>query len=297
VHTRVANQNEMATSFRFKDDVRRIFEQGKERAFVDQCGTEFVYGRRTGGEFYALFEYEFSSSEEEKRFSSAIEASGVGWKAANNASQEMAKFNMSAKIHVKVLRLGGSGPLPQISNLVDYGEKLPEIVASAGGAPVTLELITKDYSGVEPLDIKFNPELTARQFYVINAIAKNKDDAHEMLNTVRYVRKNSDLFILDSPEDIDRAELHLTEFINKQSDAAVSCFHDLWQGCRIPELAFPDVKIPKRRWEGSNQCNRSYTWSAEEKACCRVIKRMECVLVDANEQCLAHEIKKEKQCL
>ncbi|MBF0440828.1 MAG: hypothetical protein HQK54_02890 [Oligoflexales bacterium] len=297
VQARFSNQMELASSFTFKQEALDLLKKGKQKEFVEQCGNEFVYGRRTGGEFYALYEYEFSSSEEEKRFSSAVSASGAAWKASANINSELSKFNMSAKVHVKVYRLGGSGAIPEIENLAEYGRKFPEIVAAINGSPVTLELITKDYTGVGPLESAANPALIERQKYVINNIAKNRDQASEKLATVRYVKMNLDKFEQVSVDELNKNDLDLVSYINKQNDAAVACFEDIWAGCILPETKFPPVNIPNRKWDNSNRCPRGYSWDDPSAACCRIESKVSCSLEGSNGECIGYETKREKVCL
>jgi hypothetical protein len=297
VHAKVANQMELSSSFRFKQEALDLLKNGKQKEFVEQCGSEFVYGRRTGGEFYALFEYEFSSSEEEKRFSAAISASGMGWKASANINSELAKFNMAARVHVKMFRLGGNGSLPEVSNLADYGRKFSEIVSTVNGSPVTLELITKDYTGVMPLDVAPNPALIERQKYVINSIAKNRDEASEKLATIRYVKVNLEKFEPVSIEQLNKGDLDLVAYINRQNEAAVACFENIWTGCSLPQASFPGVYIPNRKWDASNRCPRTYSWDETSGACCRVESKVVCSLEGPSGECIAYETKREKVCL
>jgi hypothetical protein len=297
VHAKVANQMELSSSFRFKREAMDLLKKGKQKEFVDQCGNEFVYGRRTGGEFYALFEYEFSSSEEEKRFSAAVSASGAGWKASASINKELAKFNMSARVHVKMFRLGGNGSLPEVENLADYGRKFPEIVAAVNGSPVTLELITKDYSGVMPLDVAPNPALIERQKYVVNNIAKNRDEASEKLATIRYIKVHLEKFDPISTEQLNKYELDLVNYINRQHEGAVACFENIWAGCTLPQVTFPSVTIPSRKWDASNRCPRPYSWDDMGSACCRIESKVMCSLEGPTGECIGFETRREKVCL
>ncbi len=297
VHAKVANQMELANSFSFKPEAIALLKRGKMRDFVEQCGNEFVYGRRTGGEFYALFEYDFSSSEEEKRFSAAINASGAGWKASSNINRDLAKFNMSASVQVKMFRLGGSGSLPEIENLSDYSRKFPEIVSAVQGSPVTLELITKDYSGVTPLDHAPNPALIERQKFIVSSIAKSRDEAAEKIATIRYIKQHPDDFELHDLDQLSKADADLISFINVQNSAAVACFENIWTGCSLPNLNFPIVSIPNRKWDASNRCPVSYAWDSQNNACCRNEPKVSCEVTDAAGSCVILGSKNDKVCL
>ncbi|MBI2603055.1 MAG: hypothetical protein HYW48_08360 [Deltaproteobacteria bacterium] len=250
VHARVGNQLELATSFRLKEKAATLLASDKE-GFVRNCGNEFVYGRRTGGEFYAVFEYEFHSAQEEKRFNTAIEASGFGWKASGNINQELAKFNMSARVHVKMLRFGGIGPLPDIKDLQDYGSKFGTVVSAMTGSPVTLELITKNYDGVEPFDISGYASSLTRQNRMIKQLAEAIEGAYESRRSIIYVKRNSHVFEDFDESHLSKAEVNLSRFINIYEQAVVDCFENYVNGCSIPQESYPSAPVLPERKKGT----------------------------------------------
>ena len=128
VHTRVSNQLDIASSFKLKPHALALAKLDAGASFSDQCGTEFVYARRTGGEFYAVFEFEFHSREEEKHFDAAVNASGFGWKASSQINRDLAKFNMTSRINVHILRQGGQGVLPEVDGIEEFARKFPDFI-------------------------------------------------------------------------------------------------------------------------------------------------------------------------
>ena len=194
-----------------------------------------------------------------------------------------------------MLRFGGGGDFPEITDLKDYGRKFPTLVNSMQGAPVTLELLTKDYSGVEPTKIGPNPAAYNRQQKVIADLASNTDLAFEKRNSLRYVKANADDFEKVDARSLDEAEKSLTDFINIQQNAAVKCFDDINNSCVLPDVAFPVINLPVRKWAPELSCSLGYSWFPEERQCCKIEMKRVCK-VWAGETCLAYESQSEKKC-
>jgi hypothetical protein len=272
VHTRVANQLEIAKSFEFSDTAKSLLKLGRQADFLRNCGNEFAYGRKTGGEFFALFEFDFVSSQEEKSFSAAISAAAGAWKGSAAINSELAKFNMNARTQVKMFRVGGTGGLPEVDDIADFGRKFSNIVASVGGSPVTLEILTKNYDGVEPLNLVTNRALTTRQEYVINTLAKNRDAAQEIANSLRAVIASPKRYEVVDSVRISEWETSIAKYLNIQNDAAVNCFEDILSGCKVPEIPFPLVTLP-----------------AKSNTACQIVPKHVCVLPGNDGQCLAYK--------
>ncbi|MEY3900770.1 MAG: hypothetical protein RL189_76 [Pseudomonadota bacterium] len=296
VHTRVANQLELASNFSFTPEIQVLLKSSGGDAFARHCGSEFVYGRRTGGEFFAIFEFSFSSVEEERQFSAALSAAGVGWKASQQINTALSNFNMNAKTHVKMYRQGGNGELPQVEDLQDFARKFPTLVSGASGAPVTLELITKDYSGVSPIDLKPNPQVLTRQQYVMQRLAENRDQASELARDLRYIAQNSNQYEELNSEQISNWEKLINIYINKQNDAAVDCMSDAFGACKMPDVSFPVIELPARIVSARTACVAGWSFDEAVKKCCQVFSEKLCTIPDGAGKCLAWSLRDEKIC-
>ncbi len=261
VHTRVSNQLELASSFKFTSEALQLIQrQGAAKEFVRQCGDEFVFGRRTGGEFYALFEFEMHSDEEGKQFSTAVSASGLGWKAAGEVNKALSQFNMFSQTQVRMLRIGGTGDFPQVSDISEFARTFPTLVeATRGGAPVTLSLLTKDYSGVSPVDGMPNEVALTRQRIVVERLAKMRDNAMEELRTLDFVRENRDIYRSDPGALLGQWELQLNQYLNRVMEATLACFQDIWQSCDLPT----DVQMPNLAFPPRKECESTTSESCE----------------------------------
>ena len=296
VHTRVGNQLNLATQFRFRPEAKALLQQGDTKRFLENCGTQFVYGYRTGGEFFALFEFEFSSTEEDRKFGMAIQATGMSWKASAEVNAALQKFNLQARTHVSIYRMGGAGVLPDVTDIRSFALQYPTMVNTLHNHFVTLELITKDYSGVEPVNLAPNPGLVIRQDQVINQLARDRDRAMEVLNSVRYIKLHPQEFeAISMQTQLDQGEAQLTAYINGVNQSAVNCFADLLQGCVLPTLSFPSVPLPPRK-ERKNRCEPGFLWSESDQKCCRTEVHVVCIAEDTAGNCLVYEERSTKIC-
>ncbi len=295
VQTRVGNQLKIGTKYTYTDLAQKLLKGNRKSEFTEQCGTEFVYAFRTGGEFFALFEFEFFSLEEESHFDAAIQASGLRWKAAASINEDLARFNTSARVQVRILRLGGTDELPEVQNLNDFALAFPKIVNAVNGQAVTLELISKDYTGVEPIDLKPNPLVVDRQEWILNQVAQNRDQADELYNTILYIKKNRSGFDGFDEVRLSATEKELTAYINRQFAATVDCFADIINSCQLPEVVMPTVILPAKKYSPSEMCDGGFSWHPGQKKCCRkeIIMGV-CRIPGPNGTCLVHDVLREQ---
>ena len=247
VHTRVGNQLEIASSFKFKDSAQKLLKSGRSSDFHKHCGNEFVKGRRTGGEFFAVLEFDISEDREHEEFSAAVSASGLGWKASTNINSSLAKFGKFSLMQIRILRVGANGPIPDMNSLQAYALTFPALVEAAGASPVTLELVTQSYDGVEPIDLSINVPLFLNQRKILEELAKEREMALENLSSVLYYKNNSHLFKakIDYGK-LSAYETSLRQFLNETMNAAVECFEDVQKGCKLPTHSFPYFEFPSK---------------------------------------------------
>jgi len=221
--------------------------QGASGDFQKNCGNEFVVGRKTGGEFYSVFEFEMHSDQENRGFSAAIQASGMIWSAQSSIDQSLSAFNQYSLTQIKTYRVGGSGDLPEPNDLQDYARKFPQYVALST-SPVTLELITKTYDGVSPINLHANTELLVQKELVLQLLDQDRSDAIEALNSIRYFQTNSSLFRPVDLSTVSSAESALNLYLNAVNSQAASCFEDI-SACSIPAgaLVFPTFQLPEKK--------------------------------------------------
>jgi hypothetical protein len=266
IHTRVSNQMELASGFEYTESAQKLLKLGDMKKFTKFCGTKFAAGRRRGGEFFALFQFDGLEEEESKHFSMAIKAVGGSWKGAMEIKKAMDQFQIQTKTQYSVYRMGGAGPLPKVEDLEDFGLQFPQMLQIIQKDQVTLELIEKDYTGVEPLDLNPNPEFLLRQNYTIEQLAKNRDKAQEILNDIVYIKTHQEEF-LNLGDNINQEEKKILSYINTIQNSALKCFENIFDGCSLPEVPFPLIQLPTKKDRSSEEVTCLYSHEKDSEKC------------------------------
>lgn len=268
VHTRVANQIEGASSVRFNSEALQLITENRVKDFNEKCGDEFVVALRTGGEFFAVLEFDITSEQESKDFSAAISASGAAWEGSAKINTALAKLDKYSFVQVKMLKAGGDQEFPSIEGIKDFALKFGKMISNVGGTPVTLELITQDYSGVAPLTSRPNIPEVYNQLYVLGEIAQARDNAKETLNTIKYISQNERFYDVGG-FDFEAAENTTREYLNSANAIAVKCYGNS-STCELP-AAQPKIKLPQKKdpgvvWTRLNTPNWSFDYPADQGA-------------------------------
>jgi hypothetical protein len=253
IEVTVANELELASSFTYKPEVQDFLKNPNfnQEDFVRNFGTEFVHGRRTGGRLYALVEFEFIEEGRESELDAALQANGnVFFRGRAEFREKLEQLNVSSRTRIEILKIGGRPGLPNFDGITDFALKFDTLVSDFGD-PITLELISKDYAGVQPLDLRPNIQSLLSQQLVLEEIAENVELAQTSLNSIKFVKQNIAKFKVDEQQinSLNNSENALIEFINVQSDAAVICFENINE-CKLPERRpLPTVILPERKKE------------------------------------------------
>ena len=296
VHVRVANQLLLASGFTLRPNAIDLLKDGRTKDFVKACGNEFVYGRRTGGELFALFEFEFYSSERERAFDAAVAASGLAWRAGTDIDGSVSAFSKLGATQMKIFRRGGQGKLPEVKNLVELAREFANIVSLLEQNFVTLELISKNYAGVEPINLVVDSTKMLRQNLIVQQLARNNDQAIEMLNTIAFIKSRPHHFEQVDYDYLDATEKMIRQFINVNNTHVVACFDDIFNGCKMPEIVIPAFRAPTRIRDSSPLCVEGYSWSPTKLACCRTLKSIECQFTLGNGMCFINRLETTTDC-
>ena len=296
VHVRVANQLLLASGFSFRPNAIELLKEGRTEDFVKACGNEFIYGQRTGGELFALFEFEFHSSQRERLFDAAIAASGLAWRAGGDIKTSTNAFRKLGSTQMKIFRRGGRGKIPEINNLVDLAREFANIVSLLEQNFVTLELIAKNYAGVEPINLVVGSTTMLRQDLIVQHLARNNDQAIEMLNTIAFIKRRPHNFKQVDYDYLDATEKMIRQFININNTHVVACFDDIFNGCKVPEIVIPAFKAPQRIKDNSPLCAKGFSWRPTQQSCCRTVKTIDCQLAAASGLCLLNHLNTTIEC-
>ena len=296
VHVRVANQMLLAGGFTFRPNAIDLLKTGRTEDFVASCGNEFVYGQRTGGELFALFEFEFYSGARERLFDAAVASSGLVWKAAADIENSVNVFSQLGATQIKIFRRGGRGKIPEIKSLVNLAREFANVVSLLEKNFVTLDLVSKNYAGVEPINLVTGSTAMLRQDLIVQQLARNNDQAIEMMNTIAYVKNHSHNFEHVDYVYLDATEKIIRQFININNEHVVACFDDIFNGCKMPEIVIPAFKAPRKIRASSPMCADGFSWSEAHQACCQTLKSVACQLDIGSGLCLLNRLKTTTEC-
>ena len=296
VHVRVANQLLLASGFTFRPNAIDLLKDGRSNDFVSACGNEFIYGQRTGGELFALFEFEFHSSTRERLFDAAVAASGLAWRAGANIDTSINAFSKLGSTQLKIFRRGGRGKIPEIKSLVGLAREFANIVSLLEKNFVTLELISKNYAGVEPINLVVGSTTMLRQDLIVQQLARNNDQAIEVLNSIAFIKHRPHNFEQVDYDYLDATEKMIRQFININNTHVVACFDDIFNGCKVPDIVIPAFKAPQRIQDTSPMCDKGFSWSPTQLSCCRTLKSVTCQLDLGNDLCFLNHLKTTTKC-
>lgn len=252
VKTRVANQIEIGSSFEYTKSVQDLFKSGNPNAnsiFLNQCGNEFVYARRTGAEFTAVVEFETKTEAEAKKFDMAVAKTSGSWRGDGFIKDELTKMTNVSSTKIHLIKFGGTGSLPAIGTLEDFIKAYPQLVQISLNGPVTLEVISKSFGGVAPIDVRPDDSQMKKMNYNVEALAQNREKAFEIENSIEYIKDNPQDFKIDPKlHDFDKMEDQINNFIDENDRISRACLTGDWNQCTIPAAhKVPAIKLPGRR--------------------------------------------------
>jgi hypothetical protein len=190
--------------------------------FVENFGTKYVIGKKTGGKLYGLIEIEATDEQNFKEVSKSLNIS-VGLFGSANAKFAETIQTISKKNSVKttIVKSGGDAKYnTSPDELIKDAENFAEEVKKD---PKVLSLMLSEYNGV--IDYPFEYASTKNSLRLDNVINEQKTIAThiekltEFLNDVNYMKLNSDLFEATLVSKI-------TDFV-KQANSKKSYYFDL----------------------------------------------------------------------
>jgi hypothetical protein len=252
VKTRVGNQLEIGSAFEYQKSVSDLLRKGTpaaNQAFLANCGNEFVYARRTGAEFIAVVEFETKTESEAKKYDLAIAKTAGKWQGGGQFKDEMSKVDIGVSTKVSMIKFGGTGAIPAIRSMDEFIREFPNLVQVSMNGPVTLELVSKTYGGVDPVDVMPDDSQLKKMNFTVEALAQNREKAHEVEKTIEYITNNPQDYKIDpAVHDFDKIRDTLNSFVGENDRISRSCLIGDWSQCVIPNThKFPSVKLPTRR--------------------------------------------------
>lgn len=259
IHVVIQNPLEIVSSFKFKDSALNLLKRyGMDKNFVNQCGNTFVYGRRTGAEFLAIVEINIENENDINKWEAAIKASGWGFKTSAEVSSALEKFNAFANTKVYMLSKGAIKGFPDYNNtqtLTEFARNfngyITEAEKQASAGSLTVNLLIKDYSGVEPLDIGLEREVYQTQQQILETLLQQKDMVLQDLNSIAVIKRNPDKFQEFKADELDQLEENLRKYFNLLNNAGKQCIVNPWKQCKLVSTPYPKVDLPKFKYNNS----------------------------------------------
>jgi hypothetical protein len=251
IKSRVANKLEIASKFSYSPEARELLEStGKdEDTFVQNCGDEFVYSRRTGVEFYTVIEFLTITHEQIRKFDAAAEGSYNGWRGVLDLEAAIGRFAGIAETRIRMLQLGGTRSFPQLSDLEEFARTYPSLIDSSLSGAVTLELVTKNYGGVTPLTLTPDLKKTRARGATMDEVAKNREKVEDLRRAIDYIRGNIKFYDYNRKvHDFNLWLSQLRAFSDANDDIARACLTANWDWCSIPPThKLPEIQLPVRK--------------------------------------------------
>ena len=162
--------------------------------------------------------------------------------------KELQYLNQNVRVNVSMHRIGGAGLMPSIASITDLSSEYPKIVDQLRKSPVTIELLTKDYSGVKPFKAVSDMYRLKHQESIVNQLAKNRDWAMEWLNTLNdIIRRYDDSKSSYGLSKLNSLQLYLKRYMEAQHVAASKCFEDPILGCTLPRISRKLIRLSLKK--------------------------------------------------
>jgi hypothetical protein len=255
VSVRVENQTEVLDAYEFTDSARALLKANKRTEFLARCGDEFVAAKTTGGEFTAIVEFMSKTEEQKQKISAAIKGSGGTWNVAADFKSSMEKLSKFSESKVTILRVGGSGELPNFNDLVDTALKFPIMITANNAWPYSVTTVS--YDSVLDNDPNLPRPINLRQAQrFFEQISSAYLSLIKVRNDINYVLKNQNQFQDVDVNSLNAAQAALASEITQIESAPNRCFDapDAPENCTVPSFTIPQVAYPKRFTNDSAVC-------------------------------------------
>lgn len=247
VSVRVENQTEVLDAYKFTDSARALLKADKRTEFLARCGDEFVAAKTTGGEFTAIVEFMSKTEEQKEKISSSIKGSGGTWNVAADFKSSMEKLSKVSETKVTILRVGGSGELPNFNDLVATALTFPNSITTNNAWPYSVTTVS--YDAVLDNDPTLPRPINLRQAQrFFEQVSSAYLSLIKVRNDINYVLKNQNQFQNVDVNGLNAAQATLDAEISKVESAPNRCFDapDAPDNCSVPAFTIPQVAYPNR---------------------------------------------------
>jgi hypothetical protein len=268
VKVSVLNPTQTIRNPSFNDAARLALAADAVR-FRNLCGNLFVSSLSTGGEFTALISISSRSEQEKRELDTAVSASvGLYGSAKGKFSEAFRKATTGKHVKVDVLRRGGAGPLPDVSDpekVLAYALEFPGAVTSGSGTSWAISVIASDYHRVPEYGAAGG---TVRRSPELRTIARRIGVLYQNRASLVYVLGNEEQFPILDQRAVSRAINEVDRTIQTLRERGSGCSAGDAAACRAAiEARIPEFEPPNRvNWKpiDVNNCNSQFVASGAE---------------------------------
>ena len=295
IQARVNNQIELASDYYFNHFAKELLEKEDYENFTRQCGTQFVYGRRTGGEILAIIEINKEDTSSHEKILAEIGGFYGAWKGEASFHSDLKSLSSLGRIKVQFYRRGGKGLIPKISNLEELSLLFPKLLEASSGDSLTLELMTKEYFGVKPFIYKNEDKYLEERKKSLKKMSQQKD---------LFKQKKQDLEEILTEENwnfrfLDRRRIKF--YLNKLDDSlnalelfAKKCANLYKKSCE--PFLFSSEELSYHNILQESTCSESGVWMEDFGLCCKSPLILSCHLDADDGACLAYSFLEKEAC-
>ena len=245
-----------AGSVALTEEAEILLGAGQIERFRERCGDVFLNGQISGGEYFAIYEFKTSSSNEREKLDSEVKGSYGVFSASAAFKNSLERISEMATTNITVHRTGDDGsPISREADaILEYASNFPQVISHPEKAVIYRALVL-DY---RTLDLPGDAEtfLETRPYEdEIAFLATRENEYDDAIHSILYVFDNPSQF-----EDLTtERQSALNGKLNDLRDArrrlqkrALGCFRREEASCLgpiDPELtnARLDDLLPKER--------------------------------------------------
>lgn len=217
---KVTNEFISLSEYKLLDDAKNFLteHQNDWSAFYKRYGNEFISQLLTGGEFYALYKFEYNSEEDKKKIEASLSGSYGGFKAAADFETALDEIKTSVNISVNYCQKGGERTLPDYENqvnLINYILSFPKSVAPETNDWVIYSARTKDYDVVTdfPTDNPFTGRKAIDNKKIFEEISPIYDDILDLDTLYKEMGAGASAIFGNLPQKVDEVKGQLDKIV------------------------------------------------------------------------------------
>jgi hypothetical protein len=243
VEVRVRNQRKALKAFNLTTSAAEALKRDPAD-FYRMCGTYFMAGLESGGDFAVVMRIRSQNDEEQRSTHGELEASyGMFGSVSGKFDESMQRLVAKGALQAEIVRRGTTDAIPQLTpqDIRAYAMNYPKQVSDAGGAPWPIAATMVDYQSINPRAKTLRAE---EQF--LNGVASDLAAARQLRNDLLYVQANPGEF-LGIDLGVIANDLQTVQAATKKIEAvAAACSADPVAKCKGGTSAVPSVTLPAR---------------------------------------------------